>query len=52
MADAGPALLTEADLRVALAAHGLILRPADVAATLATARFLAAAALRIRQADP
>lgn len=37
-------------LRAALAAQGLTLRPEDVAATLATARFLAAAARRIRDA--
>lgn len=52
MADTAPTALTEAELRAALAAHGLTLCQADVAATLATAQFLAAAALRIRQANP
>jgi hypothetical protein len=36
-------------LRAALQRHGLALRPEDEGATLATARFLAAAARLIRQ---
>ena len=42
----------EAWLRAALATHGLTLRPEDAAATLATARFLAAAARRVQAAGP
>lgn len=37
-------------LRAALAQHGLNLRPEDTAAALATARFLAEAARRVREA--
>ena len=39
-------------LRALLEARGLRLRPEDEAATLATARFLLAAAERIRRAAP
>jgi hypothetical protein len=42
--------MTEAELRTALAAQGLGLRDADVAATLATARFLMQAAALVQQA--
>ena len=42
--------MTEADLRKALAAQGLGLRPEDTAATLATARFLLQAARLVQQA--
>ena len=41
----------EAWLRAALAAHDLTLRPEDATATLATARFLADAARRVREAE-
>ena len=40
----------DAWLRAALATKGLTLRPEDAAATLATARFLAEAARRVREA--
>ncbi|MFN0114498.1 MAG: hypothetical protein ACKVPY_07475 [Paracoccaceae bacterium] len=40
----------EAWLRSALARHGLTLRPEDAAAALATARFLAEAAQKVREA--
>ncbi len=42
----------EAWLRAALATKGLTLRPEDTAATLSTARFLAEAARRVRNAAP
>ena len=42
--------LDEAGLRHALAAQGLTLRPEDMAATLATARFLLQAARLVQQA--
>ena len=44
------AALDQARLRAALAAQGLTLRPEDVAATLATARFLMQAARLVQQA--
>ena len=46
------AALDEARLRALLEARGLALRPEDAGPTLATARFLLAAAERLRRAAP
>ncbi len=51
-AGAGEAEIDAERLRALLEARGLRLRPEDEAATLSTARFLLAAAERIRRAAP